>query len=106
MSEERAADRTINPYLVLAAAALVPGSGHVLLRVPLRGLQFLFFMVILAWVSLRLAPADASFLLRHGGGVLIYGLSVLDAYKVARIRAETVRFRAAAATEDQASSRG
>ena len=75
-----------NPYLVLGAAIVLPASGHVILGVPVRGLQFLFFMVILAWVTAKIAPADASFIGRHAGGFLIYALSILDAYKLARIR--------------------
>lgn len=75
-----------SPYLVLGAAIVLPASGHVILGVPVRGLQFLFFMVILAWVTARIAPPDASFVGRHAGGFLIYALSILDAYKIARIR--------------------
>jgi hypothetical protein len=75
-----------NPYLVLGAAIVLPASGHVILGVPVRGLQFLFFMVILAWVTAKIAPADASFVGRHAGGFLIYALSILDAYRIARIR--------------------
>ncbi|WP_027055804.1 hypothetical protein [Mesorhizobium erdmanii] len=75
-----------NPYLVLGAAIVLPASGHVILGVPVRGLQFLFFMVILAWVTAKVAPPDASFIGRHAGGFLIYALSILDAYKLARIR--------------------
>ena len=76
----------VSPYLVLGAAIVLPASGHVILGVPVRGLQFLFFMVILAWVTAKIAPPDASFIGRHAGGFLIYALSVLDAYKLARIR--------------------
>jgi hypothetical protein len=75
-----------NPYVVLGAAIVLPASGHVVLGVPVRGLQFLFFMVILAWVTTKIAPADAGFIGRHAGGFLIYALSILDAYKIARIR--------------------
>jgi len=75
-----------NPYLVLGAAIVLPASGHVILGVPVRGLQFLFFMVILAWITTKIAPLDASFVGRHAGGFLIYALSILDAYKIARIR--------------------
>ncbi|MEO5757970.1 MAG: hypothetical protein ABIQ51_14070 [Mesorhizobium sp.] len=78
-----------NPYAVLAAAIVLPASGHVILGVPVRGLQFLFFMVILAWVTAKIAPPDASFIGRHAGGFLIYALSILDAYKTARIRTAT-----------------
>ena len=78
-----------NPYLVLGAAIVLPASGHVILGVPVRGLQFLFFMIILAWVTAKIAPADASFIGRHAGGFLIYALSILDAYRIARIRTAT-----------------
>lgn len=86
MTNSAAAPAPPNPYLVLAAAIVLPASGHVILGVPVRGLQFLFFMVILAWVTAKIAPPDASFVGRHAGGFLIYALSVLDAYKLARIR--------------------
>ncbi|MCX7304970.1 MAG: hypothetical protein NTV73_11645 [Hyphomicrobiales bacterium] len=76
--------RPANPYLVLAAS-IFPGCGHVLLGVPSRGLQFIFFMVILAWVTTKFAPSDASFIGRHAGGVFIYALSILDSYRIARI---------------------
>lgn len=75
-----------DPRLVLAASILLPASGHVILGLPMRGLQFLFFMVILGWITMKFAPDDASFIGRHAGGVFIYALSVLDAYKIARIR--------------------
>ena len=75
-----------NPYAVLGAAIVLPASGHVILGVPVRGLQFLFFMVILAWITAKIAPPDASFVGRHAGGFLIYALSILDAYKMARVR--------------------
>lgn len=80
-----------NPYAVLAAAIVLPGAGHVLQGKPQRGLMFLFFTVILGWVSLRLMPADSSFFARHVGGIFIYGISVIDAYKSARISWETWR---------------
>ena len=75
-----------SPYLVLGAAIVLPASGHVILGVPVRGLQFLFFMVILAWVTAKIAPPDASFIGRHAGAFLIYAFSILDAYKIARVR--------------------
>ena len=84
-----------NPYVVLAAAILLPASGHVLLGLAGRGLQFLFFMVILAWVTTKFAQPEASFIGRHAGGVLIYALSVLDAYRIARARHAERAFRVA-----------
>ncbi|MER8444025.1 hypothetical protein NKH52_12540 [Mesorhizobium sp. M1066] len=86
MTSSATAPTPPSPYLVLGAAIVLPASGHVILGVPVRGLQFLFFMVILAWVTAKIAPPDASFVGRHAGGFLIYALSILDAYKIARIR--------------------
>jgi len=81
-----------NPYVVLLAGALLPGSGHVLLGVPNRGLVFLFFIILLGWVSVNLMPADSSFVGKYIGGVFVYGLSVIDAYKRARISWEQWKF--------------
>ena len=75
-----------NPYLVLLASLILPGSGHVLLGLAQRGLMFLFFIVILSWASTHLMPVTSTFLGRHIGGFFVYGLSVIDAYKIARIR--------------------
>lgn len=86
MSDGTANPAPVNPYLVLGAAIVLPASGHVMLGVPARGLQFLFFMVILGWITTKLAPADAGFIGRHAGGFLIYAFSILDAYRIARIR--------------------
>ena len=86
-------DRPIHPYKVLAAAVLLPGTGQVLNGTPQRGLVFLFFMVLLGWVSMNLMPPDASFIGRTIGGVFVYGLSVIDAYKRARIRFEQWRYQ-------------
>ena len=92
-------EKPINPYLVLAAGLVFPGAGHVILGQAPRGLMFLFFTLILGWVSLRLMPETASFFGRHAGGIFIYGISVLDAYKIARIRYES--WRHAAGNENQ-----
>lgn len=82
-------EKPVNPRLVLAASLLIPGGGHVLQGKTQRGLTFLFFTVVLGWVSVRLMPENASFFSRHVGGIFIYGLSVIDSYKTARINWET-----------------
>jgi hypothetical protein len=85
-------EKPINPYLALAAALAVPGGGHVLQGKTQRGLMFLFFTVVLGWVSMRLMPESASFFSRHVGGIFIYGISVIDAYKIARVNWETWKY--------------
>lgn len=81
-----------NPYLVLTAAIVLPGSGHAFNGVPQRGLVFLFFMILLGWASVNVMPADASFFGRYVGGLFVYGLSVIDAYQTARINWEKWKF--------------
>jgi hypothetical protein len=69
------------PPLVIAAS-LVPGAGHVLLGQAPRGLMFIFFMTILGWLSTKIMPETASFVGRHIGGVFIWGMSIIDAYRI------------------------
>jgi hypothetical protein len=81
-----------NPYVVLAFALLLPGTGQVLNGTPKRGLVFLFFMIVLGWASYHVMPPRASFFGHYIGGVFVYGLSVIDAYKAARVRLEKWKF--------------
>ena len=82
MAETRAA----NPYLVLAAAILLPGSGQVWNGTPFRGLVFLFFILLLGTVTLLTAGPEVSLVGKLAGGIFVYAISILDAYKIARIR--------------------
>ena len=75
-----------SPYLVMLVAALLPGMGQVLNNTPTRGLLMLFFMLCLAVVSYQLTTPDHSVLGRFAGGLFIYSISVMDAYKWARVR--------------------
>lgn len=80
-----------NPYLVLLAALVLPGSGQVLNGNPTRGLTTLFFMISLGWVTYHLTTPQHSFVGRHAGGIFVYAMSLLDAYKWARYRYEFFR---------------
>lgn len=84
--------KPFNPYAILALAIVLPGSGHVFSGVPARGLQFLFFMIIIGWATSKVAPDQASFIGRYAGGFFIYALSIIDAYKIARVKWETWRY--------------
>lgn len=86
--------KPMHPYAILALAIALPGSGHVFSGVPTRGLQFLFFMIVVGWATSKIAPEQASFIGRYAGGFFIYALSILDAYKIARVRWETWRHAA------------
>jgi hypothetical protein len=86
--------KPMHPYAILALSILLPGSGHVFSGVPARGLQFLFFIIIIGWATSKIAPENASFIGRYAGGVFIYALSILDAYKIARVKWEKWRYAA------------
>ena len=75
------AEKPYNPYFILGAAILLPGVGHVLNGNSQRGLTFLSFIIVLAWTTSKIAPSQATFLGHYAGGLFIYALSILDAYK-------------------------
>lgn len=83
--------RPLNPYLVLAAATVLPGSGQVLNRQPLRGLTFVFFIVLLGAFTLKTAAPEVSMVGKLAGGLFIWALAMIDAYKTARVRFELWR---------------
>lgn len=75
-----------HPFLVLLVAVILPGVGQVLNRVPLRGLTMVFFMLVLGLVTYEVASPDVSVVGQFAGGIFIYAISIMDAYKGARIR--------------------
>ncbi len=89
------------PALVLLAALILPGSGQVLNRQPMRGLMFLFFILLLGGYTLKTAAPDASIVGKLSGGIFVYAMSLFDAYKQARIRKEVWRHRAGSAETDR-----
>lgn len=80
-----------NPYLVLAVAIILPGVGQVLNRQPLRGLIFLFFTILLGAYTAKTAASDVSMIGKYAGGIFVWAIAILDAYKVARVRFELWR---------------
>ena len=74
------------PSLVLLAALCLPGSGQVANRQPLRGLTFLFFILLLGGFTLKTAAPDVSLIGKVAGGIFVWAMSVFDAYKTARLR--------------------
>ncbi len=76
----------LNPYLVLVVAVVLPGVGQVLNRQPMRGLIFLFFIVLLGGFTLKTAAPDVSVVGKFAGGFFIWAMAIYDAYRTARIR--------------------
>ena len=67
-------------WLVLAVAVVLPGMGHVLLRMPGRGLMFAFYTVLLGAITWQLTTPEISLVGRLAGGLFVYAISLLDAY--------------------------
>jgi len=78
----------LHPWLVLAIAIFLPGVGQVANGTPLRGLTMLFFMGLLGSFTLLTTTPEHSFLGRYAGGLFVYAMSVMDAYRWARYRHE------------------
>jgi hypothetical protein len=76
----------LHPWLVFAVGLALPGMGQVLNRQPVRGLIFVCFAVLLGGFTLKTAAPDVSFVGKIAGGLFVWSLAALDAYKTARIR--------------------
>lgn len=79
------------PPLVLAVALVLPGMGQVLNREPTRGLVFAFFALLLGTFTMVTADPGVSWVGKLSGGLFVHALAVLDAYRRARVRTETLR---------------
>jgi hypothetical protein len=79
------ARRPIHPYWILLAAVLLPGSGHVLTGSAQRGLTMQMFMICLGLITWHVTTPLQSIVGRLAGGLFIYAMSILDAYRIARL---------------------
>lgn len=74
---------------ILLASMIVPGSGHVILGVPKRGLLMVFWMVLLGFLTSRFAGPDISVVGRYAGGLAVWVLSVVDVNRIMNRRARS-----------------
>lgn len=75
--------------MVLGVAIVLPGVGQVLNRAPVRGLVFVCYMVLLGVITYHLTTPEHSFLGRYAGGLFVYAISIMDAYRTAAVKALT-----------------
>lgn len=90
------AKRPPNPRLVLFLAIILPGVGHVLMGQSVRGATFLFFILLLGGFTLKTAAPDVSLIGKFAGGIFVYAISIMDAYRRARANFEVWRFKTGA----------
>ncbi len=81
-----------HPYLVMAIAIILPGIGQLLNEQSTRAYMMIFFMVMGGWVTYHLTTPEHSFVGRYAGGFFVYAVSVMDAYKWARVRWEIFQY--------------
>ncbi|MGB3146578.1 MAG: hypothetical protein WBA91_02330 [Paracoccaceae bacterium] len=86
--------KPVDPRLVFAAAIILPGTGQVLNREPVRGLIFLFFILLLGGFTLKTAAPEVSLIGKYSGGIFVWAMAIYDAYKRARIRYEIWKYQA------------
>jgi hypothetical protein len=84
--------KPMNPLAILALAIVLPGAGQVFNREPVRGLIFVFFMLLLGGFTLQTASPDVSIVGKLAGGLFVYAVSIFDAYRKARIKHELWRY--------------
>ena len=71
---------------MLATGLLLLGVGQVLNRQPVRGLIFVFFVVLLGGFTLKTAAPEVSVVGKFAGGLFVWAMAAMDAYRTARIR--------------------
>jgi len=86
--------KPLHPWGVLALAVVLPGVGHVVSRQPMRGLVFLFFIILLGAFTVKTAAPEVSVVGKYAGGLFVWAMSILDAYRIGRIRYEVWRHQA------------
>jgi len=91
---ELAARRPIHPGLVLLAAILLPGFGQTLCGFRYRGLAMQMFMIVLGLITWHLTTPQQSLVGRLAGGLFIYAISIMDAYRLAKLRWDAFRRQA------------
>lgn len=78
--------RTASPWLVLAVAVVLPGMGQVLNDQARRGLLMVCYMLLLGALTSAVASPGTSTVGVLAGGLFVYAISVMDAYRVAALR--------------------
>jgi hypothetical protein len=73
-------------WIPVISAAIIPGSGHVMLGRSMRGLIFVFWMIIFAYITYHLTSESISVIGRFSGGIAVWVISILEVQKISRLR--------------------
>jgi hypothetical protein len=72
----------ISKKVTIICAIIIPGSGHVLLGKPLRGLLMVLWMFFFGYITFHLTRTNISIIGRFSGGIAIWLLSILEVSKL------------------------
>lgn len=68
--------------VIVICAVIIPGSGHVMLKKPVRGLMLIFWMLALGFITYNLTDESTSIIGRYAGGIFVYMLSLLEVIRL------------------------
>lgn len=74
-------NKKLHPWVIMIFSLLVPGSGHVLLGRPVRGLLLVLWMFFFGYITFHLTTKDISIIGRLSGGFAIWVVSIFEIYK-------------------------
>lgn len=69
---------------MIVSAMIIPGSGHVVLGKPVRGLLLVFWMFVFGYITFHLTIPEISLVGRWSGGIAVWFLSMLEVRKLAK----------------------
>jgi hypothetical protein len=74
--------KNIPKWSILPLSILLPGLGHVILGKEIRGLLFVFWIIILGYITYQISTPGISIFGRLSGGIAVWVLSVLEVRKI------------------------
>ncbi len=69
---------SIIKWAPLLAAIIVPGSGHVILNKPLRGLFYILWIFMFGFITFKITGENISLIGRWSGGIAVWVFSVIE----------------------------
>ena len=73
---------------IFLASVIVPGSGFVLLGKPGRGLMYVVWMLFFGFLTFKATSPQISLIGRYAGGIAIWALSLVELYRLLKIRSK------------------
>lgn len=72
----------MNKRLALLCSLVIPFSGYVILKKPIRGFIMLCWLYVFSFITFRLTTFSDPWTARYSGGIAIYLLSIVEIYRL------------------------